>query len=101
MTNCDLCGEKLANSAEGLKNHNKRFHGGIVPCWSVKPLESYASAVESEPTHPVRDGSTGRMGSGKVVPYKVSYRPFLQIVQEVEWAIMGKHVFPDTRPVKC
>lgn len=95
MSTCELCGEKLANSVEGLKNHNKRFHGGITPHTTFIPSESLVKALPA----PSGDGSTGKKGSGKVLPIRHTGKTVGRITQELEWG-MGSAIFPDTRPVK-
>lgn len=94
MKTCELCNKTLANSTEGLKNHHKHFHGGITPSIPFAALvEPVKAAIGAS-----GDGSTGRMGSGVIVPIEPR-RTFSRIVQEFEWTL-GAAIFPDMRPVK-
>lgn len=88
MSECQICGARLAGSKEGFANHIKRYHGGVM----TKTNEAVLKANNG-------DGSTGRNGSAKIVPAKLTTRSVARIVEETEWG-MGKAIFPDTRPVK-
>lgn len=86
MRICEICGAQMAGSNEGYKAHVNRFHN---------VLEHPRAVVGA-----IGDGSTGKNGARVVMPIRTSRRTFEQIVQETEWAVMGKNVLPDTRPVK-
>lgn len=72
MSQCDICGEKLALSKEGYKNHIKRFH----------------SVVQTPVLLPeIR----------KIVPLRVTSRSVAQIIHDME-KMWGAAIFPRVQP---